>query len=179
MKILTWALGVTLFFAGIVHAEDIYVSPSGDDASAGTKDKPIRTIEHARDLVRARNQNMSGDITVYLDGGQYRVAQPLVLEAADSGMNNHDVIYAAIPGQQVIISGGIQVTGWKQTDASKNLWSAPLPAGLKYTRQLYVDGVRAQRAGDLLPVALTEQRNGPAYTAASDLMTPWRNPSEI
>jgi hypothetical protein len=54
------------------------------------------------------------------------------------------------------ISGGVQVTGWKQADAKKNLWSAPAPSVLKNTRQLYVNELRAQRARGVLPVTLTQ-----------------------
>src|SRR5581483_12191065 len=63
----------------------LYVSPSGDDAQDGTKEHPIRTLQHARDLVRGFNQNMSADITVYLADGTYRLSAPLLLDSKDSG----------------------------------------------------------------------------------------------
>src|SRR5580658_9454966 len=117
---------------------DIFVSPSGDDSNPGTADKPIQSIEHARDLVRSLNQNMAADITVNLAPGVYRLGKPLALTPEDSGNNGHDVVYT---GQNAILSGGIAVTGWKQSDASKNIWSAPAPDGLTNTRQLYVNGL--------------------------------------
>jgi hypothetical protein len=49
--------------------------------------------------------------------------------------------------------------------------------GLKNTRQLYVNGVRALRTQGRLPVKLTETATG--YTAGSDAMAKWRNPSDI
>src|SRR6202042_2772907 len=85
--------------------------------------------------------------------------------------------YAAMPGRQPIVSGGVQVTGWKLADAKKNLWSASAPAGLQNTRQLYVNGVRAERTKGRLPVKLTETATG--YTASSPLMASWKNPSDI
>jgi len=155
----------------------IYVSPGGDDKNPGTKNQPIRTLEHARDLVRAIDQKMSGDITVYLRGGVYRLDGPLTLDSSDSGTNGHNVIYTAVAGQKPVISGGVQVTGWKVLDAGKNLWSAPTPAVLKNTRQLYVDGVRALRARGRLPVSVTKTDTG--YEAISSAMAVWKNQSDI
>lgn len=51
-----------------------------------------------------------------------------------------------------------------------------MPAGLR-TRQLYVDGQRAQVAQGTLPVTLTQTATG--YTASSDTLESWSNPSEI
>ena len=155
----------------------LHVSPSGNDKNPGTKDQPVRTLQHARDLVRRLNQKMSGDITVYLNGGVYRLTEPLALDPADSGMNGHNVIYTAAADERPVISGGVEVTGWKRSDAGKNIWSAPAPAGLKNTRQLYVNGVRAQRTRGLLPVSVTETKEG--YTASSAAMAKWRNPGDI
>src|SRR5260370_1459917 len=155
----------------------IYGAPGGYDKIPGTKSQPIRTLEHARDLVRAINQKMSGDITVYLKGGVYRLDEPLTLDSSDSGTNGHNVIYTAVAGQKPVISGGVQVTGWKILDAGKNLWSAPAPAILKNTRQLYVDGVRAQRARGRLPVSVTKTDTG--YEASSSAMAAWKHQRDI
>src|SRR5260370_18206386 len=152
----------------------IYVSPGGDDKNPGTKNQPIRTLEHARDLVRAINQKMSGDITVYLNGGVYRLDEPLTLDSSDSGTNGHNVIYTTVAAQKPVISGGVQVTGWKILNAGKNLCPAPAPAILKNTRQLYVDGVRAQRARGRLPASVHKTDTG--YEASSSAMAAWKNP---
>ncbi|HUE36998.1 MAG TPA: fibronectin type III domain-containing protein [Candidatus Acidoferrum sp.] len=180
MKNILRAAGV---FAAISSAQilsaqaDLYVSPTGDDSNPGTQARPVKSLEQARDLVRGMNQSMTGDITVWLDGGTYRLTGPLALEAKDSGTGGNDVIYVAMEGQTPIINGGMQVTGWKRVDADKNLWSAPAPAGLKNTRQLYVNGVRALRTQGRLPVKLTETKTG--YIADSPVMASWRNPSDI
>ncbi|HTR40832.1 MAG TPA: fibronectin type III domain-containing protein [Pseudomonadales bacterium] len=180
MKKMFRSVGVitACFFAQLLSAQaDLYISPTGNDSNPGTQAQPIRTLAHARDLVRGMNQNMTGDITVWLAGGTYRLAEPLVLGAQDSGSGGHNIIYAAMDGQTPIISGGVQVTGWKLVDAGKNLWSAPAPAGLQNTRQLYVNGVRALRTQGRLPVKLTETKTG--YTADSPAMANWRNPVDI
>lgn len=45
-------LTVSLVFASSLAAQDVYVSKSGNDSNPGTKEKPVATLEAARDLVR-------------------------------------------------------------------------------------------------------------------------------
>jgi Fibronectin type III domain len=166
-----------LGLAAGLHAAAIYVSTQGDDANPGTRALPVRTLAHARDLVRALLPTAGGDVTVYLAGGTYRLEAPLVLDARDSGRDGHDVVYTALPGAEPILSGGVRVTGWKLADPARNLWAAPAPAGLADTRQLYVDGVRAFRTRGRLPVRL--RRTAEGYLASSAVMAGWRNPSDL
>lgn len=156
----------------------IYVATNGDDSQPGDFYKPVRTLHRAQEIVRTANQPMKGNVVVFLNNGTFRLTEPLALDERDSGNNGFSVIYAAPDtSAHPVISGGVQVTGWKLVDAGKNLWAAPAPEGLKNTRQLYVDGVRAYRARGKLPVTLTETDTG--YTASSDAMAKWRNPSDI
>jgi hypothetical protein len=69
------------------------------------------------------------------------------------------------------------VTGWKPVPNRKNLWVASAPAGLKDTRQLYIEGVRASRTRGRLPVDVTPTADG--YTASGATMATWRNPSGV
>src|SRR5260370_8801877 len=82
----------------------LYVSPSGNNKNPGTKDQPVRTLQHARDLVRRLNQKMSGDITVYLSGGVHRLTEPLALDPADSGMNGPNIVYTALAPERPVIT---------------------------------------------------------------------------
>jgi hypothetical protein len=155
----------------------LYVSPAGSDASPGTSPaRPLRTIARAQDLVRSMDQDMTGNITVELMPGTYRLTEPLTLDARDSGRNGYDVVWTAAPGAHPVLSGGERITGWHLSDPAKGIWAAPAPPGLA-TRQLYVNGVRAQRAAGPLPATLTATATG--YTAASDVMATWRNPADI
>ncbi len=152
----------------------LYVSPSGSDANPGTQNQPIQTLQHARDLARSLNQNLSADLTIFLEGGTYQLSQPLVLDASDSGSNGHNVIWQAVSGTHPVLSGAVKVTGWSQFDAAKNIWVAQAPKGLK-SRQLYVNGTRVQRAHGSLPVTLKQTTTG--YTASAATMAGWKNPS--
>ncbi|MDX2676426.1 RICIN domain-containing protein [Streptomyces sp. NY05-11A] len=120
-----------------------YVAPDGDDANAGTITAPFRTLQHARDVVRTVDSNMTGDINVYLRGGNYPVSSTIDFTPADSGTNGHHVVYAAYQNEKPVLNGGVQVTGW--TQHSGNIWKAPLNRDDKL-RALYVNGKRAQMA---------------------------------
>jgi hypothetical protein len=108
------------------------------------------------------------DINVVLLGGTYRLAHTLAFDSAkgDSAPAGHTVTYEAAPGADPVLSGGEQVSGWTQT--AGGIWEANVPAGTD-TRQLYVNGVRANRASGSVPVSLTETATG--YTASSTTWT--------
>ena len=154
---------------------DVYVSPWGSDGEPGTAFRPVRTLQRARDLVRERNTHLTADLTVHLGPGEYHLAAPLVLDSRDSGSDGHRVIWQG--SRDTVISGGRRVLGWHPVAAHPGLWAAPAPAGLDNTRQLYVNGVREQRARGPVPVRLTANSTG--YTASADIMAAWRNPGDI
>lgn len=161
----TFATGAGAYQAHAAAATTVHVSPAGDDANSGASaDQPVKTLPKARDLAR----QAGAGTTVSLAGGTYQLTAPLTLDATDSG-----VTWTAAPGARPVISGGLPVTGWKKNGS---LWSAPVPAGLR-TRQLYVNGVRAQRAGGPLPVKVTTIDKG--YTTDKPTMDNWRNPKDI
>ncbi|GHF73911.1 hypothetical protein GCM10018790_59780 [Kitasatospora xanthocidica] len=120
-----------------------YVAPGGDDANPGTVTAPFRTLQHARDVVRTVDGNMTGDINVLLRGGTYPMSSTVDFTSADSGTNGHRVVYAAFPGEKPVLDGGVQVSGW--TQHSGNIWKATLDRDDKL-RALYVNDKRAQMA---------------------------------
>jgi hypothetical protein len=75
--------------SGAVAAE-WHVSPTGDDANPGTKERPFATLERARDAARARGRQ-PGDAaeqrrTIRIAPGIHRRTQPLDLDARDAGL---------------------------------------------------------------------------------------------
>lgn len=131
-------------------AFEFHVGPRGDDANPGTPARPFATLARARDAVRdlKRNRGLpTGGVKVLVRGGRYFLTRPLTLGPADSGTARRPVVYAAFPGEKVVISGGRPVTGWRR--AGPNRWTVTLPqvrAGRWYFRQLFVDGRRLTRA---------------------------------
>ncbi|HEX4704689.1 MAG TPA: right-handed parallel beta-helix repeat-containing protein [Pseudonocardiaceae bacterium] len=158
-------------------AVNFFVSPTGSDGNAGTSATgPFQTLQKAQSAVRAVNQATAGPITVNLAGGDYRLTSPLAFTSADSGTNG-TITWQAESGAAPVVSGGARVTGWTRFDAGKNIWVAAVPSSLD-TRQVYVNGTRAQRAGGALPVSVKQTATG-YTTSAGDPMAGWANQSEI
>lgn len=92
-----------------------FVAADGDDANPGTKERPFRTLEHARDALRQLKRAgglPAGGAEVCLRGGDYRVTQPWELSAEDSGTETAPIVYRACEGETPRLRGGIRVTGF-------------------------------------------------------------------
>ena len=132
------SLSVTSTAAGTQAV--FFVAPDGSDSGNGTIEAPFATLEKARDEVRKINGDMTGDIVVYLRGGDYRLTQPVEFDTRDSGTGGFTVRYEAYDKEAPVINGAQQVTGW--TKYNDKLWSAPLDRDIKL-RNLYVNDKRA------------------------------------
>ncbi|MBI3572975.1 MAG: right-handed parallel beta-helix repeat-containing protein [Candidatus Kerfeldbacteria bacterium] len=161
--------------------QQIYVSPEGNDGNQGSQDKPVQTLSRARDLVRTINQTMTGDITVFLRGGMYRLPAPWSLEAVDSGMNGYRVIYKNYPGEKPILSGGEIVHGWVPASLGSPIWKTNIGPN-RVIRQLYVNGEREIRARSNQPLPVF-QKTSHGYIENSIENTPpisaWENISDV
>lgn len=140
-----------------------FVSPDGNDAGSGTlaeptvdgKDGPFKTIETARDTIRARGAGQGGPWVVLVREGIYFLSQPLTFAPEDSGSGQSPVTYAAYPGEHPVISGGRRIGGWQRTDAGVGpakgrLWMAKWGTPSRWCplrfNVFYVDGARRTRA---------------------------------
>ncbi|MBU5444956.1 Ig-like domain-containing protein [Paenibacillus sp. MSJ-34] len=155
---------------------ELYVSPTGNDANPGTIEQPFRTLEKARDTVRAINDEMTEDITVYLRGGTYTLEHPVEFDRRDSGQNGHRIVYSAYPGEKPVLSGGRTIGGWSLHDPAQNIYKADASGLL--TRQLYVNGERAVRARSEggLPGATNDAIG---HTTTMTEIANWRNVQDI
>jgi F5/8 type C domain/Right handed beta helix region len=149
-------------------AVTITASPNGTGSSC-TATAPC-SIQTAQQSARQETSAVQGNIAVVLDDGTYRLSQTLSFNSAngDSAPSGYTVTYEAAPGAHPVLSGGEQVSGWTQT--SGGLWEASVPAGTA-TRQLYVNGVRANIASGSVPTSLTQTSTG--YTASSTALDSW------
>jgi len=161
---------------------EYFVSPAvGGDENPGTRDKPLKNIERAREAVRTINQAMTGDIVVYLFPATYVIERPLRFDARDSGFNAHTVVYKAIQGQGIVISGGKPIGGWKRDTG--NRWKTQVD--VQDLRHLYVNGVRAPRARGAAPSGMGRYGDlafidgDVGHTASGETMAEWRNQSDI
>lgn len=126
----------------------IVVAPPGtenaSDRGPGTFGRPLASLEEAQRRARIEAAKGNRDVTVHLRAGTYRLSEPLRFDAADSGRGGHVVTWRGAPGS-TILSGAQSVTGWEIDDAATGVYKAHVGTGFD-TRQLYVDGVPAQRA---------------------------------
>ena len=131
MRRILFALSLSLCSLGI-HAGDIYVGKNGSVAEA---------LKQAREWRRLNSPQVGGGIRIHLADTVYQLQKPLFIRPEDSGTKDSPTI---IMGGT--LSGGIAVTDWKREG---NLWVAEAPRDgnrIVYTRQLWVNGKKAQLA---------------------------------
>ncbi len=121
------------------YGADFYVSPKGNDSSAGAKERPLATLVAARDAARKAG---AGPHRIVLLPGDYYLDKPFELTAADSGLT-----VEAEATNSVTLYGGKPVTGWRRD--GERFWCADLPGiqeGRWDFRALVVNGRMPERA---------------------------------
>lgn len=98
----------------------LYVAPHGDDAADGSYQRPLATLNGARDVLRAHKQACNGTLpggAVVTVQGELTTDGPtlLSLDARDSGAPGAPIIYQAAPGQRARLRGGKTIYGWERT----------------------------------------------------------------
>ena len=141
MRSRSWLLlaAILSLSSAFVQAAEVYVSPTGSDAAAGTLAAPLATIAAARDKA---DQLKAGNtpVTVFLRGGTYYLSAPVTFGAANSGTATAPIVYGAYPGEKPVISGGIKVsTAW--STSSGQIMVTTIATGLKVD-QLFLNGKR-------------------------------------
>ncbi len=89
-----------------------FVAPNGSGAAPGTAQAPFATLEQARDALRRlrREGKLAEDgALVIVRGGRYRVRQPFLLTAEDSGEATAPIRYCRAKGETPVFSGGIRL----------------------------------------------------------------------
>ena len=89
-----------------VREADLWVAPDGSDDNDGSFDRPLATLEKARELVRAMDKTDKDGITVALKAGEYRVGEQVFSEE-DSGTPDCPVSWLACGDGEVILNGGM------------------------------------------------------------------------
>src|SRR5688572_2929921 len=106
-------LCLSLLLSSAASAREFHVSPSGNDNNPGTSVAPWRTLEGARDAVRAWRHALPAGaaepVTVWLHGGTYRLERTFELTREDGGSEAAPVVWAAYPKETVRLSGGLDL----------------------------------------------------------------------
>jgi hypothetical protein len=127
--------------------KEFHVSPKGSDRNSGSRTSPFLTLVKARDAVRTfrqHNPKFADTVAVILRGGRYFIRQPLQLSTEDGGTTLSPTVYASFPGEHPVISGGVQVKGWKPgTFNGRKVLVASLQGNkVNVVRQMWVNGIR-------------------------------------
>lgn len=148
-----WISLILIFLSLHLSAADIYVSTSGNDQFAGTNEAPKASLSaalrQAREMRRLQSPGIENGINIILTAGTYHQTQTLVVRPEDSGTTQSPTIIRAEKREKVIISGGVNITHWKQKGL---LLVADVPEfngrPLEF-RQLWINGKKAIRARDV------------------------------
>ncbi|WP_165852036.1 right-handed parallel beta-helix repeat-containing protein [Mucilaginibacter terrenus] len=126
----------------------IFVSPKGSDLNSGSITSPFRTIHKAKEVVRTlRSKASYSKITIYLREGVYQIDKPIIFSDADGGTDVCAIVYAAYKNENVIISGGKQITSkWIKIDNTRNIWKVTLPPSTPNVNQLFANGRRVDQS---------------------------------
>ncbi|OQP59804.1 right-handed parallel beta-helix repeat-containing protein [Niastella populi] len=166
-RLFNYPITVVLFvclFSITAQAADIYVAPNGSDANPGTKEKPMATVamalRKAREMRRLNDPAVANGVHIIVENGVYALSEPLFVRPEDSGTPTSPTIIEAAPGARPVLSGGLQVKGWRKATenipglpaaARGKVWvaNAPVEAGrLLDFRQLWINDQKAVRARD-------------------------------
>ncbi|WP_316817677.1 right-handed parallel beta-helix repeat-containing protein [Pedobacter nyackensis] len=130
-----------------------YVSSHGRDSNPGTINKPLATLEKARDLVRTRLTSGQKDtITVFLREGNYTLKNTFELNNSDSGRENLPIIYSAYPNEKVSIKGGISIPVEKAVKVKdKEVLSRLIPTVKEKILQINLKSLNIHNYGVLSP----------------------------
>lgn len=134
---------------------NIYVSLKGNDMWSGLyaealpdgSDGPLQSFNAVKErLKELKNRGRLPEHTnVLLRQGVYRFSEPLIFQPKDSA----NITIAAYEDEQVTISGGREIKGWKETTVNgKTAWISFLPevkAERWYFKSLFVNGKRRMR----------------------------------
>lgn len=150
MKLFTILFFIFSTLVSVAFAQHtIYVSQSytGKEKD-GTINHPYSTLLEGQQAARKYLASSTNDVAVILRGGVYTLTKTFELNEQDACKGHQKLIYKAYPNEQVIVSGGKQIVGWKKVEG-KPFYAAlvPLKDGFAaYFRQIYVNGRRIQQA---------------------------------
>jgi hypothetical protein len=97
----------------------LHVSTLGTEEASGTSDRPFRTLEQARDAIRALKQRgavPAAGIEVLVQPGTYAVRQSFRLTALDSGTPTAPIVYRAAAAEAPRLTGGVRLRPFKVVD---------------------------------------------------------------
>jgi hypothetical protein len=112
---------------------EIFVSPTGNNSNAASKEMPVQTIAKALEMVEAKRHKSGQAITIHLLAGDYHLSEALHIT---DKMNNVSIV--GVGADQVIIKGSQKLIG-KWTPYNKNIWVTDINIDADFN-QLFING---------------------------------------
>ena len=117
---------------------ELFLSPMGKDSNPGSKARPLKTFAAAQ--IAVRKLKSRAPVTVWFREGIYYLSDTIVFTAEDSGSEVNPVTFAAFPGEEAVISGGLKLSPvWKPY--RDGIQQTQVPPGLR-TDQIFLNGQR-------------------------------------
>ena len=116
-----------------INSFSVFVGTDGDDKNPGTKDKPFKTLEGARNYLRGVKAGKGlpqGGITVHVLGGEYEMTDSFTLSPDDTGSEQTPITYRAYPGDTVTMTGANSLPGNQFKEVTNEKTLSRMPEGM-------------------------------------------------
>ncbi len=166
---------------------DIYISTEGNNENSGTINKPIKTLNRAREIIRNLPRPLKQSINVYLREGTYLLTEPFVLDdiEKDSGDYENAITYQSYPEEKAIITSEINPDlNWQKQNSFYVADVSRLIEQYKNFESLFVDGKRATKSRipnmGYYTINKTDKDNNSAFFFNSgEIRNNWKNLNDI
>jgi len=125
------------------RTDTFYVAPGGNDRGSGAASEPLRSLPAAIEKARQARHHGANDVRIFLRGGDYPLAQTLVLTQKDSGL-----LIAAGPDARPVVTGETELHRWSRSPGDPGVWQTEIPEagdGKWVFHELFVNGRRQSR----------------------------------
>ena len=130
----------------IMGNNDLVVSPDGNDNNPGTVDAPLKTLERAKEILKAEKNSNNKAVTVWFREGTYFIEDTVEFTVEDRS----NVLYRSYPDEDVVFSGSKEISGnWSETainGVKAFVTDMPVESDDDYFRSLFKDGTRLSRS---------------------------------
>ena len=175
-------------------AQQLWVAPDGNDTNPGSETKPLASLAEAqRKGYEFRQHADTRGIEIILRGGVYTLTESLRFQSEDSGDAHHPMLIRAAPGETPLLSGAMEIRGWKPAGSVAGLpsiargkvWGAEVPkinGRLLKFRQLWVNdskAVRAREPNDSLARLVAWDKTNQLATVPASALAGISHPAQI